>query len=133
MSKVHIAWLLSAVLFVLAGGLGYALLSRTNSELPTVPADNVKVVNGTQIVEIRAKGGYAPRKSRAKAGIPTVLRFTTSGTFDCSSSVSIPSLKVSRLLEPTGTTDIELGVIQVGTVQGTCGMGMYPFEVEFQS
>jgi plastocyanin domain-containing protein len=96
-----------------------------------VPANNVSVVDGKQIVEIRAKGGFQPRKSVAKAGIPTVLRFETSGTFDCSSSVRISGLGVTKSLPQTGETDIDIGIAKSGTFQGTCGMGMYPFELDF--
>ncbi len=98
-----------------------------------VPINNVTIVDGKQIIDITAKGGYLPRKSVAKAGIPTILRFITSGTFDCSSSLRIPSLNVNKNLPPTGTTDIEIENPSVGVLDGTCGMGMYPFEVDFQS
>lgn len=98
----------------------------------SVVAHNVNVVDGKQIIEIRAKGGYQSQKSVARVGIPTVLRFVTNGTFDCSSSVRIPSLGISKILPQTGVTDIEVGVTQPGTLQGICGMGMYPFEIEFQ-
>lgn len=95
--------------------------------------NNVSIVEGKQIIEISAKGGYQPRKSVAKAGVPTVIRFNTKGTFDCSSSVRIPSLNISKFLPQSGSTDIDIGNGQAGTLQGSCGMGMYPFEVEFQS
>jgi plastocyanin domain-containing protein len=85
-----------------------------------------------QIIEIKAKGGYTPRKSIAKAGVPTILRFDTNGTFDCSSSVRIPSMNIFKNLPQSGTTDIDLGVQKSGTLQGMCGMGMYPFEIDFQ-
>ncbi len=98
-----------------------------------IPVKNVTVVDGKQIIEVTAKGGYLPEKSIAKAGIPTVLRFNTSGTFDCSASVRIPSMDISKNLPASGATDIELGNPKLGTLQGTCGMGMYPFEIEFQS
>lgn len=98
-----------------------------------VDANNVSIVDGKQIVEISAKGGYHPRVSVAKAGIPTIIRFNTNGTFDCSSSVRIPSMNISKSLPQTGTTDIDIGSQEVATLQGTCGMGMYPFEVEFKS
>ncbi len=94
-------------------------------------ANNVSVVDGKQIIEINARGGYSPRKSVAKAGIPTVLRFNTGGTFDCSASVLIPSLGISKLLPQSGVTDIDIGTEKVTTLQGMCGMGMYRFEVEF--
>ncbi len=113
---------------------GALILARDNGGTDlVVSADNVSIVDGVQIIEIRAKGGYQPRRSEAKAGIPTILRFSTSGTFDCSSSVRIPSMDISKLLPQSGATDIDIGSGQVGTLQGSCGMGMYPFEVEFAS
>ena len=112
---------------------GAVLLPRGGSEQTDAnPANNVTVADGKQVIKIRAKGGYLPRQSVAKAGMPTVLRFETSGTFDCSSSVRIPSMDVSKSLPPSGTTDIEVENPQVGTLQGSCGMGMYPFEVVFE-
>ena len=94
--------------------------------------NNVSIVDGKQIIEIKAKGGYTPRVSIAKADTPTILRFNTNGTFDCSSSVRIPSMNISKFLPQSGITDIDLGIQKTGTIQGTCGMGMYPFEIEFQ-
>jgi plastocyanin domain-containing protein len=98
-----------------------------------IPAQNVSIVDGRQIVEITAKGGYSPRKSVAKAGMPTILRFNTRGTFDCSTAVRIPSLNIRKSLPPSGVTDIDLGTSSVGLLQGMCGMGMYPFEIYFQN
>ena len=95
--------------------------------------DNVSIVDGKQIIDLRAKGGYAPRRTIAKAGLPTILRLDTKGTFDCSSAVRIPSLNISRNLPPSGTTEIDLGVPKVAILEGTCSMGMYPFEIDFQS
>ncbi|MDD5050333.1 MAG: cupredoxin domain-containing protein [Candidatus Pacebacteria bacterium] len=124
------ATIISIIIFVALIG-GAFLLTRGVSNTPVANANNVTIVDGKQIIEIHAKGGYQPRKSIAKAGIPTILRFDTSGTFDCSSSVRIPSMNISRLLPQTGTTDIDIGNQQVATLRGTCGMGMYPFEVTF--
>ena len=97
-----------------------------------IPENNVSIVDGKQIIEIHVRGGYHPTKSFAKAGIPTILRFDTNGTFDCSSSIRIPSLGISRILPQTGSTDIDLRTSTLKNLQGTCGMGMYPFEVDFQ-
>lgn len=117
---------------VLIGG-AFMLTRNTGGTEQVTNANNVTIVDGKQIIEISAKGGYQPRKSIAKAGIPTIIRFDTKGTFDCSSSVRIPSMNISKNLPQTGSTDIDIGSQQVATLQGTCGMGMYPFEVEFQS
>jgi plastocyanin domain-containing protein len=110
--------------------------SANNNERDTVVEENinnVSVVDGKQIIEIKAKGGYSPVHSVAKAGIPTILRVNTNGTFDCSSSIRIPSLNIGKNLPMSGTTDIDLGNPKQGILQGTCGMGMYPFEINFQT
>jgi hypothetical protein len=79
----------TAISIIIAGLIiaGAIILSKnisnnsqpTNTNNQVVNANNVSIVDGKQIIEIGAKGGYAPRISVAKAGIPTVLRFTTSG------------------------------------------------------
>lgn len=116
---------------VLIGGAFMFTRGDNNTELTQDP-DNVSIVDGKQIIKINARGGYQPRKSIAKAGIPTVIRFNTEGTFDCSSSVRIPSMGISKFLPQTGSTDIDIGSQKVATLQGTCGMGMYPFEIDFK-
>lgn len=124
------------VSLVIAVGIIFgALLFAKNSSQSndSVPVQNVTVVDGKQIIEIGARGGYSPRKSVAKAGVPTIIRFKTSGTFDCSSSVRIPSLNISKILPQSGITDIDLGIQNPGSLQGTCGMGMYSFEIDFES
>jgi len=117
---------------VLIGG-AIVLSGGSNGTGQVANANNVTVVDGKQIIEITAKGGYQPRKSVAKAGVPTILRFNTNGTFDCSASVRIPSMNISQSLPQTGSTDIDIGSPKVALLQGTCGMGMNPFEVEFKS
>ncbi len=130
MKAVLVTIIIGLVLF-----FGFLITNQKSlpQENTDVPANNVSIVNGKQIIEINARGGYQPNSSVAKAGIPTILRFNTAGTFDCSSAVRIPSMNISKLLPQTGSTDIDLGIQQVSTLVGTCGMGMYPFEVEFES
>jgi plastocyanin domain-containing protein len=108
-------------------------VSNNSNPVSTQGVDNVRIENGQQIIELNAKGGYQPRKSVAKAGLPTVIRFKTNGTFDCSASVRIPSLNISKFLPQNGSTDIDIGTPVAGLFRGSCGMGMYPFEVDFQS
>ncbi|MFA5830925.1 MAG: cupredoxin domain-containing protein [Candidatus Paceibacterota bacterium] len=107
-----------------------AVVPKKNTAIPYL--GNVYVQAGKQIVEINAKGGFEPKTSNAKAGIPTTLQITTNGTFDCSSVISIPELGVRQNLPATGVTKIDLGTRDAGVLHGTCGMGMYPFTVEFK-
>ncbi len=124
--------LASIVAIFLIGG-AFMLAKENTKNVTQEPLENIAIVDGTQIITINAKGGYQPQKSTAKAGIPTIIRFDTNGTFDCSSAVRIPSMGISQTLPQTGSTDITIGAQQVATLQGTCGMGMYPFEIEFTS
>lgn len=128
----------SAVIIIgVAGVIGGVIIfmggrSSVPSTSEVADVSNIAMVDGKQIVTINTKGGYSPTKSLAKAGVPTVLRFVTNGTFDCSSSIRIPSLSINKMLPQTGTTDIEVGTQTVATLQGTCGMGMYHFAVSFE-
>lgn len=86
----------------------------------------------SQVVEISAKGGYSPRVVSARAGIPTIIKVTTKGTFDCSSALTIPSIGYRTNLPPSGVTDIEIPPQVAGTsLQGICQMGMYSFAINF--
>jgi plastocyanin domain-containing protein len=120
---------------IAAAVIAGALLFSRGSPPGAAPAagNNVSIVDGTQVIKITAKGGYQPRTTTAKAGIPTVLKLETNGSFDCSSAVRIPSLGVSKNLPPSGSTDIDLGTPQVSTVRGVCAMGMYSFQINFET
>lgn len=117
---------------LIIGGAIFFTSKNSPQVADTAPANNVTVVDGKQIVEVDVKGGYHPKVSTAKAGMPTVLRFNTNGSYDCSTSVRIPSMGLSKSLPPSGSTDVDLGSPQVATLQGVCGMGMYSFQVNFQ-
>ena len=93
----------------------------------------VSLVDGKQIIDITAKGGFSPRFISAKSGIPTVLRVKTDGTFDCSASLVIPKLSYQKFLPSSGTEEIAIAPEQAqGTMRGLCGMGMYNFHIKFQ-
>ena len=103
---------------------------NTKADTEVVP---VQIVDGKQIIEVTARGGYNPRDIIAKAGVPTILRMKTSGTFDCSSAFVIPSLGIQKMLPSTGATDFDIPAQVPGsTINGTCGMGMYSLHINFQ-
>ena len=143
MDKKNKQNLLIIIAIVLAGGaIFFAINFRGETSSASSPdkdqdvieqiANNVSIVDGKQIITMKAKGGFSPVHSIAKAGIPTILRVDTNGTFDCSSIIRIPSLNISKNLPLTGSTDIDIGVQKIGTFDGTCGMGMYPFDIKFE-
>lgn len=94
--------------------------------------ENVSIVDGKQVITITAKGGYLPRNTTAKAGVPSVLKMDTNGTYDCSIALSIPSIGYRNNLPPQGETLIDVPAQPAGTkMRGICSMGMYSFTVNF--
>ncbi len=130
-TRIVIALAISAVLV----GWSFWLVSEKSATVgvPTLVPAAVSVVDGVQIIDISAKGGYSPREVVAAAGMPTILRVRTSGTFDCSASLVIPDLSYQKFLQASGTEDIPISAEQAqGTLQGLCSMGMYGFQIKFQ-
>ncbi len=121
------------VAIVIISGLIFFSEKSLNSKNPnSKTANNVSLVEGKQIVTITAKGGYLPKISSAKADIPTILKIDTKGTFDCSTSLRIPSLGYFKNLPPSGETLIDIPPQKTGTsLKGICSMGMYNFSVNF--
>lgn len=106
--------------------------SKKDNINTTGSAKSVEIKDGVQYITIDAKGGYSPRVSTAKAGIPTKLIVKTNGTFDCSASLVIRSVRFQKILPPTGETEIDLGTPKAGEpLIGLCGMGMYNFQINF--
>ena len=124
-SLVPISILIASLLIV-----GVILFAGENSG--DNAGNNVSIVDGKQIIEIDAKGGYSPKKTTAKADIPTVLKIKTSGTFDCSSTLVIPSLGYRKNLPPSGEILVDIPLQKAGSaIQGMCAMGMYNFTLDF--
>lgn len=112
--------------------IGGAIVFGQKPDSLSQVVQNVSMEGGKQIVEVDVKGGYSPQLTTAKAGVPTVLRLKTSGTYDCSAAVTIPSINFRKNLEATGVTEVEIPAhVAQGTLEGMCVMGMYNFSVRF--
>lgn len=129
MNKVIIG---SLVVMVLAVGGIFMLLRGGNTPVSSTVQTNTSIVDGKQIIEIKAKGGYAPRVTAAKANMATVINVQTNGTFDCSSALTVPAVGFRAMLPSSGATPIEIPPQKPGTtIKGVCSMGMYNFAVNF--
>ncbi|MEK7628984.1 MAG: cupredoxin domain-containing protein [Patescibacteria group bacterium] len=128
---------LTIISIIISAGVVFAAIffanNRNSLGLPdSEPVAVSQVVDGKQVIEIKAKGGYTPREILAKADMPTVIKVKTQGTFDCSSALVIPSLNYRSNLSPSGVTEIEVPPQKIGAViNGTCAMGMYGFSIKF--
>ncbi len=112
-------------------GLGIVFLGGSKNNIETDgSAENVEIKDDVQYITVNAKGGYSPKVSTAKAGIPTKLIVKTDGTYDCSASLVIRSIGYQKILSQTGEEVIDLGIPEAGQLlQGLCGMGMYNFKI----
>ncbi len=120
------------VSLVLIGGTLYFVSDRSVSSGDEVAqSQNIEIKDGVQYVTITAKGGYSPRVTQIKGGLPTKLVVKTDGTYDCSASLVVRSIGFQKILQPTGEEVIDLGTPKSGDkVQGVCGMGMYNFQIK---
>jgi plastocyanin domain-containing protein len=106
--------------------------ATSSSQTTAATGDAVTMVNGIQIIQITARGGYKPNNINAKSNVPTSLWIQTTNTFDCSASVTIPKLNVRENLPNTGNTEIKIPEQASGTtLTGVCSMGMYSFKINF--
>lgn len=118
-----------SIIFVLILIWGAIFLGGRNNQ---ESKNNVSIIDGKQIIEIGAKGGYSPKTTNAQANIPTVIKMKTNGSFDCSSALVIPSLSYHNNLPLAGETLIDVPPQKPGAkLQGLCAMGMYNFVINF--
>ncbi|HTH14590.1 MAG TPA: hypothetical protein VMB23_09345 [Spirochaetia bacterium] len=89
--------------------------------------------DGTQNLAVLANSGYFPLQLTAKAGIPSTLRVYTDRTYDCSRAFFLPDFNQKAGLPVKGVKAFAIPAQKKGaTLFGTCGMGMYTFEIRFE-
>lgn len=130
MNKITIASILLTILAI--GGIFVLLRNNPQTDSVSNKQTNIAIVDGKQIIRITAKGGYAPRITKAQANMPTVIQVQTNGTYDCSSALTIPAVGFRAMLPASGVTPIEVPPQRPGTtLKGVCSMGMYNFAINF--
>lgn len=119
-----------ALIIVFTGGSKQKVVGGDGTTQTGQSGQNIEMKDEIQYITIDAKGGYFPRVTSAKAGIPTKIIIKTNSTFDCSAYLSIRSLNFQKILPQTGETEVDLGTPKVGdTYKGVCSMGMYSFSI----
>jgi len=128
MKKLPMALSILVAALVIGGAVVFSQKPSDSGQI----VQNVSMEGEKQVIEIDAKGGYSPKLTTAKAGVPTMLRLKTNGTYDCSSAVTIPSIGFRKNLDATGVTEVAISAESAkGAVEGVCAMGMYNFSVKF--
>lgn len=118
------------LILFLGNGDGAGSNAKNNRSVSSV----VRQENGQQMIRLLARGGYRPNVINAVAGKDSVLEIETKGTYDCSSSVSIPKLNYRSSLPATGVTKIKIPSNKaIGSMKVLCSMGMYSATINFNS
>jgi len=126
----NLSFIVSILVAVLI--IGGAILLEKNSGTSSVETQSITMESGTQVIAITAKGGFTPKLTTAKAETPTVIKVKTNGTYDCSSTLNIPELGITKIMEPTDEIEILVPPQKSGSeLTGTCSMGMYNFSIRF--
>jgi plastocyanin domain-containing protein len=76
--------------------------------------------------------GYGPADARILPGIPTRWTIDSRSSATCASFVVVPSLNIQLALQP-GDNVIELPALAAGTLDYTCGMGMYRGSISIEN
>jgi sulfite exporter TauE/SafE len=74
--------------------------------------------------------GYSPNYIRVKKGSPVTIKLTAKNAYSCASAFRIPSLGISRNLQPNETYTFSFTPEKAGRITFTCSMGMYTGTIE---
>lgn len=87
--------------------------------------DISELSSGVQIVHMSVDGlDYVPSTITIQKDIPVQWVIDGSNATGCTSVITIPSMNISKSLNPTGETVVEFTPTKTGTLPFTCGMGM---------
>lgn len=74
--------------------------------------------------------GYSPNYIKVKKDSPVTLTLVGKDAYSCASAFRIPSLGISKNLQPNETYKISFTPKEVGKIAFTCSMGMYSGVIE---
>lgn len=92
-------------------------------------AYSVVETNQNPEIDITAHG-YTPNYIQVKRGEQVNLTLKSEGVYSCAAAFRIPSLGISKNLQPNDTQVIAFTPTRVGKIPFTCSMGMYTGVIE---
>lgn len=117
-----------------AGGSPMTLQSVTEDALiafggnNTTQSDNLKITQNAQI--IITSQGYFPNYIKVKKGSLVTIKLMSKDAYSCASAFRIPSLGISKNLQPNEIEEITFIPEQTGRIPFSCSMGMYTGIIE---
>lgn len=106
-------------------GIGFSNKSNESNK-----TNESNVVNGKQIINMDViSSGYSPNYFTVKKGIPVKWIINGKNVFGCQGYFVVPTLNISKALNE-GENIIEFTPKESGTINFSCGMGMYRGRIE---
>lgn len=120
---------------LVAGGSPLTLQSIAgNFKISAQPKNEKKLYDEvplSQNIQIYiTSNGYSPNNIRVKKDDPVTLTLISKDAYSCASAFRIPSLGISKNLQPNETYVIRFTPRELGSIIFTCSMGMYRGVIE---
>ncbi len=112
------------------GGVPNAGNPAQTASLTEEPAATAVPEGAEQVATIIVDGGYHPTRVLARPGVPLRLVFDRREEGACSERVVFPGLDLEAVLPTHEKTAVELGALETGSYELSCGMGMLHGSVE---
>ncbi len=74
--------------------------------------------------------GYLPNSFKVRKGSPVTIKLTSKDAYSCAAGFRIPSLGISKNLQPNDTELITFTPQEAGKIPFSCSMGMYRGVIE---
>ena len=89
----------------------------------TPPNNDVAITQNASI--LITSSGYSPNYFKVKKGTPVTIQLISKDAYSCASAFRIPSLGISKNLQPNETQTIMFTPQDKGRIAFSCSMGMY--------
>jgi len=101
---------------------------KLDRQQSTERASDVSVSQGAEI--IISASGYSPDYIRVRYGSPVTIKLTGKDAYSCASAFRIPSLGISKNLQPNESYTFSFTPDKKGIIPFSCSMGMYTGVIE---
>lgn len=125
--------LFSLFILLSIGGLLFMAFSLSNKPNKATTMENAVQIDGDrQLVTIKAKNGFDPNMVNLDSTKKTTVKVQTDKTFDCSNTMVISKLGITKELPPTGEVEFDIPPQESGSkVTAVCSMGHFTLDFNF--
>jgi plastocyanin domain-containing protein len=105
---------------------GLVALGLVNFHKISATTNKENLASSAQIIDIRVTNdGYSPSNIVVKKGTPVMIRVTSKNAYSCALAFRVPSLGVSKNMQPNDSYIFTFTPNETGSIPFFCSMGMY--------